>query len=93
MGHGHHIEIKQETFSMPSKAKSFTMILMILGLVLTGIGIATIDRSGASHDAHNDHAAATHETHESHDGDKSHEGHEAADSKEGSVSNDHVVAH
>ncbi len=93
MGHGHHIEIKQETFSMPSKAKSFTMILMILGLVLTGIGIATIDRSGASHDAHNDHAAATHETHESHDGDKSHEGHEASDSKEVSVSNDHVVAH
>ncbi len=52
MGHGQKIEVKQETFSMPAKAKSFTMALMVIGLVLAGIGIATMDKSGASHDAH-----------------------------------------
>mgnify|MGYP003351838208 CR=1 FL=1 len=48
MGHGHHIEIKQETFVMPAKGKNFAMILMILGLVLAGIGIANIDRKSSS---------------------------------------------
>ena len=52
MGHGQKIEVKQETFSMPAKAKNFTMALMVIGLVLAGIGIATMDKSGASHDAH-----------------------------------------
>ena len=91
MGHGHHIEIKQETFLMPSKAKSFTMIMMILGLVLSGIGIATIDKSGAAHDTHAGHneqvATDNHETHEHS---------EAAHSEHGEEANaehhDHAVA-
>jgi len=51
MGHGHHIEIKQEQFSVPSKGKNFAILLIVVGLVLAGIGIATIDRShgGAHH--------------------------------------------
>ena len=69
MGHGHHIEIKQETFLMPSKAKRFTMIMMILGVVLSGIGIATMDRTGTSHNTDNSHSPAkevttTESTHE-----------------------------
>ncbi len=83
MGHGHHIEIKQETFSMPAKAKNLTLIVMVIGLVLSGIGIATIDHNtngfvavSGHHDAHateakheGDHAAesAKHEAHEGHE--------------------------
>jgi len=70
MGHGHHIEIKQETFVMPAKGKNFAMIMMVLGLVLAGVGITQIDKSGASHDAHktevsshegSEHGATAHE--------------------------------
>ena len=51
MGHGHHIEIKQEQFSVPAKGKQFAILLIVVGLILAGIGIATIDRShgGAHH--------------------------------------------
>lgn len=66
MGHGHHIEIIQETFLMPSKAKRFTLIMMILGVVLAGIGIATMDRNGASHNTDNSHTNATEESNNAH---------------------------
>jgi len=47
MGHGHHkIEIAQEQFTVPAKAKRFAIGLTIIGLILAGIGIATIDKSG-----------------------------------------------
>ena len=52
MGHGHHIEIKQETFVVPARAKQFSMIFMVVGLILAGIGIAKIDKSAAGHDEH-----------------------------------------
>lgn len=70
MGHGHHIEIKQESFTVPAKGKQFAIILMIVGLILTGIGIATIDKSGKS-----EHNATT--TEATHGKDNHGNGHEA----------------
>lgn len=64
MGHGHHIEIKQETFVVPAKGKQFAMILMILGLILAGIGIANIDRNAGAHDEHAKVEAKSHDSHE-----------------------------
>ena len=84
MGHGHHIEIKQETFVMPAKGKQFAMILMILGLILAGIGIANIDRNaGHGHDAHAKVETKSHDEHataKAHDehGEAKAEGHENA---------------
>jgi hypothetical protein len=60
MGHGHHkIEIKQEQFTVPTKARNFAIGLTILGLILAGIGIATMDRgTHVSHDATTKHEHA-----------------------------------
>ncbi len=50
MGHGHnHIEVKQEQFVFSPKAKRFSIILMIVGLVFAGIGIFTLGGSDNSH--------------------------------------------
>jgi hypothetical protein len=65
MGHGHHkIEITQEQFTVPAKAKRFAIGLTVIGLILAGIGIATMDNGsshGHSHEAttvvKHDHAA------------------------------------
>lgn len=54
MAHGNHTEIKQENFQVPAKARTFAIILAVLGLVLAGIGIATMNRSG--HDVKGTHA-------------------------------------
>jgi len=77
MGHGHHIEIKQETFVVPARAKQFSMIFMVVGLILAGIGIAKIDKSAAGHDEHAKVEAKA-EGHESHEAAKGHEEHTAA---------------
>jgi len=63
MGHGHHknkIEITQEQFTVPAKAKRFAIAITILGLILAGIGIATIDRNGSRGHSH-ETAATKHE--------------------------------
>ena len=63
MGHGHHeIEVKQEQFVFSPKAKRFSIILMVLGLILTGIGIATMDNHSENHNS-TTITAASHETH------------------------------
>lgn len=50
MGHGHnHIEIKQEQFTVPAKAKTFAIILMVVGIILAGIGLATMSSHDNSH--------------------------------------------
>jgi len=76
MGHGHHIEIKQEQFSVPSKGKNFAILLIVVGLILAGIGIATIDRShGGGHHGEkpkNEASAAAKEHGEHHDAAESH---------------------
>ena len=48
MGHGHHIEIKQEQYIFSPKTKRFTIILMVLGLVLAGIGIANLNNDSSA---------------------------------------------
>lgn len=52
MAHGHHIEISQEQFQVPAKAKSFAMILIVLGLILAIGGIVTLDRSSKAEESH-----------------------------------------
>jgi hypothetical protein len=65
MGHGHHIEIKQEQYTFSPKTKRFTIILMVLGIVLAGIGIANLNND--SHTAASEHktetAVASHDSH------------------------------
>ena len=51
MGHGHHIEVKQEQFVFSPKAKRFSMILMVLGLIFAGLGIANLGGHEESHAA------------------------------------------
>lgn len=94
MGHGHHIEIKQENFVVPAKAKRFAIILMVLGLVLTGVGMATLGGSSShsheavaeSHAEHSDHAPATkaHSEVEGHD----HQAAEAHAEEHGNMENE-----
>ena len=81
MGHGHHIEIKQETFVVPARAKQFSMIFMVVGLILAGIGIAKIDKSAAGHDEHAKVEVKA-EGHDSHEAAKGHEEHTAAAAEE-----------
>jgi hypothetical protein len=57
MAHGHHIEIKQEQFVVPAKGKTFAIILMVIGLVLTGVGLVTMDKTNTG-----GHATAKHST-------------------------------
>jgi len=80
MAHGHHIEIVQEQFSVPAKAKTISIILAVVGLILTGVGFAFLgDSNSASHSKATAHTEATHEAAGHHDA-ATHEvaGHEAA---------------
>jgi len=65
MGHGHQIEIVQEQFTIPSKAKTFAIIVGVLGLILSGIGMATIDKTPVA-GAHESHAQTEMKGHEEH---------------------------
>ena len=86
MGHGHHhVEVKQEQFVFSPKAKRFSIILMVLGLVFVGLGIANLGGHDNKHEAktetaaHGEHGVATHEA----------EGHHAAAHEEhGNVPNE-----
>ncbi len=65
MGHGHKIHIEQEQFQFPKKTKTLCLALIIIGLVLTIIGIVTIPKHDTHADAKNHHTeAAVAETHE-----------------------------
>jgi len=86
MGHGHHhVEVKQEQFVFSPKAKRFSIILMVLGLVFVGLGIANLGGHDNKHEAktetaaRGEHGVATHEA----------EGHHAAAHEEhGNVPNE-----
>ena len=86
MGHGHHhVEVKQEQFVFSPKAKRFSIILMVLGLVFVGLGIANLGGHDNKHEAktetaaQGEHGVATHEA----------EGHHAAAHEEhGNVPNE-----
>lgn len=59
MHHGPKIEIKQEFFTMNDKAKKFSLGLVVIGLLLTIIGIFTIP--------HTEHSADENSHHENHE--------------------------
>ena len=59
MGHGSHIEIAQEQFSVPAKGKKFAMILMIAGLVLAAVGFFTLNSGDSHHEAESNEHHAT----------------------------------
>ncbi len=59
MGHGHEIHIEQEQFKFPKKTKTFSLTLIVIGLVLTIIGIVTIPKHDAHADAKGHHAEAS----------------------------------
>lgn len=62
MGSHHHISIEQEQFVVPQKAKTFAIVLMVIGLICTGIGLVTLPKSGAtSHNEAKVEHATTHE--------------------------------
>lgn len=60
MGH-HHLNIEQEHYKVPEKAKRFTWILIVVGLVLATIGVFTIPR-GEEHGNDEGHHASVTET-------------------------------
>ncbi len=51
MGHGHEIHIHQENYQFKGKAKTLSLALLVIGLVLSIIGIFTIPKG--HHDHHN----------------------------------------
>lgn len=57
MAHGHKIEIKQEFFEGSDKAKKFSLGLIVIGLLLSVIGIFAIPKP--AHDTHHDGDHAT----------------------------------
>lgn len=62
MAHGHKIEIKPEFFSGNKKATKFSLILIVLGLLLTIIGVVTTPKTQPAKEE-----AATHQHDANHD--------------------------
>lgn len=58
MSHGHEIHIEQEKFTFSSKTKNLCFALMIIGAVLTAIGIMTLPKGEHHAEAHQTEAAA-----------------------------------
>lgn len=63
MSHGHEIHIHQENYKFTGKAKTISLSLLVIGIVLTIIGIFTIPRD-KSHHAEASVAETGHEKHE-----------------------------
>ncbi len=64
MSHGHDIHIHQENYTFSGKAKTFSLSLLVIGLILTVIGIFMAYNAG-SHDSHHDNKK--HETVKGHE--------------------------
>ncbi len=60
MSHGHDIHIHQENYKFSGKAKTLSLALLLIGLVLTVIGIFMV-KNEDSHAAPAKHAEATHQ--------------------------------
>lgn len=73
MGHGHHIEVKQEQFVFSPKAKKFSIILMVVGLIFAGLGMANLGNHSDSHPAKTEATSA--HAHEGHGSTTAHEEH------------------
>jgi hypothetical protein len=52
MSHGHEIHIQQEQYSFNGKAKTLSIALLAIGILLTIVGIFTLPRTDAHHDEH-----------------------------------------
>lgn len=48
--HGHQLHIEQEQFKIPAKAKTFALGMLIIGLILSIIGIVTVPKDHISVD-------------------------------------------
>lgn len=74
MSHGHEIHIQQENYQFTGKVKKLSLGLLIVGLVLTIVGLITIPKDthhdshaatqGKTEQHHDAHAAASTEAHE-----------------------------
>jgi hypothetical protein len=51
MSHGHEIHIKQETYTFQGKAKTFSIALFVIGLIMTIAGIMTLPKNDTHHAA------------------------------------------
>lgn len=58
MSHGHEIHIHQENYQFKGKAKTFSLGLLVIGLVLTIVGLITLPKNDLSK-GHHDTAAKT----------------------------------
>jgi len=58
MGHGHEIQIHQENYKFEGKAKTLSLSLIVIGLVLSIIGIFSIPKT--SHHENHAHKAEVH---------------------------------
>ncbi len=65
MSHGHDINVHQENFIFPSKTKNLCYALMLIGAILTAVGIFTIPKD--SNDTPHKTEATAHNTEASHD--------------------------
>lgn len=66
MSHGHDIHIHQENYKFTGKAKTLSLSLLVIGIVLTVIGIFTIPRTQTHHNEAAVAETATHATHDAH---------------------------
>ncbi|MFM6982823.1 MAG: hypothetical protein ACKOXF_01730, partial [Chitinophagaceae bacterium] len=66
MSHGHDIHIHQENYKFTGKAKTLSLSLLVIGIVLTVIGIFTIPRTQTHHNEAAVAETATHATHDTH---------------------------
>ncbi|MES2616475.1 MAG: quinol:cytochrome C oxidoreductase [Bacteroidota bacterium] len=103
MGHGHEIHIHQEQYTFASKTKKLCYALIVVGVILTIIGIVMIPKDAHHHDAHgaNKHTeaqsgeVATHATDTAtmHTMESTEAHHEAAAEGLHENHDDHAIAH
>lgn len=64
MSHGHEIHIHQENYKFTGKAKTLSLALLVIGIVLTVVGIFTLPKTESHHNEASVAESAAHENHE-----------------------------
>ncbi len=64
MSHGHEIHIHQENYKFTGKAKTLSLALLVIGIVLTVVGIFTLPKDTSHHNEASVAESAAHEAHE-----------------------------